>query len=483
MFVASKAVATRAIQLWNEHLLMGRDANCQQVGGLGIVGGGGTNFLGGFAGMASGAFKRPGSPAPGQQQFAQPGPPPKRRLLGAHLSTISEEGRSAPTTPAPSTVSSGAEDHTAPRVLQRPLFLCDNFATYEDAVRQNDRRTILVSAYRSSTSEGMDLRDDLCRLVICIGIPYPPYKDAFVEGKRSYNNTLVKMLKQQLQQTNAGGGSGITTTTGAAGGGAGAGAVEFAQAQMGGRTTAPPEQAVAGMAPGAAPGVGRAGESTTTASLHRTPHSITSLAFGRKAHEEIGKNFVDVDVDGDVLGSEFSNKARPKPVLRFKARSEFYEVQWSGGAASAPAQAKAGTLAAVLPGGGSAAAFKAPSPVAAGSSSSSSVTTVATTTASTIGGGGAAASGSSVPLADLEHISGDEWYACQAYRAINQALGRCIRHSEDYGAIVLYDKRWNANMVRGDGGKGRSYGTTNSGHHNSYPQISHDTLHKTCCSY
>lgn len=53
------------------------------------------------------------------------------------------------------------------------------------------------------------------------------------------------------------------------------------------------------------------------------------------------------------------------------------------------------------------------------------------------------------------------WYTLQAFRAINQgdciypclfahssiypsALGRCIRHSKDYGAIVLLDERFNA---------------------------------------
>lgn len=25
-------------------------------------------------------------------------------------------------------------------------------------------------------------------------------------------------------------------------------------------------------------------------------------------------------------------------------------------------------------------------------------------------------------------LKGDEWYEIQAYRAVNQALGRCIRH-------------------------------------------------------
>lgn len=30
----------------------------------------------------------------------------------------------------------------------------------------------------------------------------------------------------------------------------------------------------------------------------------------------------------------------------------------------------------------------------------------------------------------------------QAFRAINQAVGRCIRHSKDFGAIVLLDPRF-----------------------------------------
>jgi len=38
-------------------------------------------------------------------------------------------------------------------------------------------------------------------------------------------------------------------------------------------------------------------------------------------------------------------------------------------------------------------------------------------------------------------LPGREWYSQQAYRAIAQALGRCIRHAADYGAIFLLDAR------------------------------------------
>ncbi|KAF5955973.1 hypothetical protein HYC85_008829 [Camellia sinensis] len=39
-------------------------------------------------------------------------------------------------------------------------------------------------------------------------------------------------------------------------------------------------------------------------------------------------------------------------------------------------------------------------------------------------------------------LSGNEWYCHQAFRALNQAAGRCIRHRFDYGAIILLDERF-----------------------------------------
>lgn len=40
-------------------------------------------------------------------------------------------------------------------------------------------------------------------------------------------------------------------------------------------------------------------------------------------------------------------------------------------------------------------------------------------------------------------MSGDDWYFLEASRAVNQAIGRVIRHKDDYGAILLCDCRFN----------------------------------------
>lgn len=39
-------------------------------------------------------------------------------------------------------------------------------------------------------------------------------------------------------------------------------------------------------------------------------------------------------------------------------------------------------------------------------------------------------------------MTADEWYLLQATRALNQSIGRVIRHKDDYGAILLCDQRF-----------------------------------------
>ncbi|KAG5877171.1 hypothetical protein JTB14_032123 [Gonioctena quinquepunctata] len=49
---------------------------------------------------------------------------------------------------------------------------------------------------------------------------------------------------------------------------------------------------------------------------------------------------------------------------------------------------------------------------------------------------------------DKEFLRGDEWYSLEASRAVNQAIGRVIRHKDDYGAILLLDSRFNNPKVK-----------------------------------
>ncbi|XP_076473063.1 uncharacterized protein LOC143302332 [Babylonia areolata] len=45
-------------------------------------------------------------------------------------------------------------------------------------------------------------------------------------------------------------------------------------------------------------------------------------------------------------------------------------------------------------------------------------------------------------------LSGSQWYEIQAFRALNQALGRCIRHRKDWGALIIVDDRFVKNTLK-----------------------------------
>ncbi|XP_067904325.1 regulator of telomere elongation helicase 1 isoform X2 [Heterodontus francisci] len=51
-------------------------------------------------------------------------------------------------------------------------------------------------------------------------------------------------------------------------------------------------------------------------------------------------------------------------------------------------------------------------------------------------------------VGNVRRLSGHEWYRQQASRAVNQAIGRVIRHQNDYGAIFLCDHRFIGSEVR-----------------------------------
>ena len=49
---------------------------------------------------------------------------------------------------------------------------------------------------------------------------------------------------------------------------------------------------------------------------------------------------------------------------------------------------------------------------------------------------------------NIKKLSGSEWYNQNALKCVNQALGRVIRHSNDYGCMILIDSRYQHNNNR-----------------------------------
>lgn len=68
-------------------------------------------------------------------------------------------------------------------------------------------------------------------------------------------------------------------------------------------------------------------------------------------------------------------------------------------------------------------------------------------------------------------MSGDEWYVLEASRAVNQAIGRVIRHQNDYGAILLCDSRFNNPRQKNQLSKWIQGHLTNASQHSSFGPI------------
>jgi Fanconi anemia group J protein len=45
-------------------------------------------------------------------------------------------------------------------------------------------------------------------------------------------------------------------------------------------------------------------------------------------------------------------------------------------------------------------------------------------------------------IQNQRYLSGSDWYNAQAFRALNQAFGRCVRHVEDWGSIFIVESRF-----------------------------------------
>lgn len=59
-----------------------------------------------------------------------------------------------------------------------------------------------------------------------------------------------------------------------------------------------------------------------------------------------------------------------------------------------------------------------------------------------------AKNGQSASLVKEKVMNGSQWYTAQAMRAVNQAVGRAIRHRFDYGAILLCEERFQSKPLQ-----------------------------------
>lgn len=54
---------------------------------------------------------------------------------------------------------------------------------------------------------------------------------------------------------------------------------------------------------------------------------------------------------------------------------------------------------------------------------------------------------STTTLNTIAKAAGREFYDNVCMRAVNQSIGRAIRHREDYAVIALFDKRYNSDRI------------------------------------
>lgn len=102
-------------------------------------------------------------------------------------------------------VDEGAAIWSVFAALKSAVYCEDRDARVCEALKRNFSRSVreaggalALAVYRGRLSEGMSFNDDLCRGVICVGIPYPAAGDAQVCSKREFNDALNEL---ELSQT------------------------------------------------------------------------------------------------------------------------------------------------------------------------------------------------------------------------------------------------------------------------------------------
>ena len=75
--------------------------------------------------------------------------------------------------------------------------------TWEETLSQykeniaNGFKSVLIGVYRGKAAEGANFSDNDARMIICVGIPYPPFTDPYIKLKRDYYDNINPGLGEE----------------------------------------------------------------------------------------------------------------------------------------------------------------------------------------------------------------------------------------------------------------------------------------------
>ncbi len=87
--------------------------------------------------------------------------------------------------------------YTEPRANNKECNFTDTMNSYYETI-ENDEGALFIAVCRGRISEGIDLKDNFCRAVIVVGIPFPNVTDALISEKRKYNDEKVRVHPHRI---------------------------------------------------------------------------------------------------------------------------------------------------------------------------------------------------------------------------------------------------------------------------------------------
>jgi chromosome transmission fidelity protein 1 len=89
--------------------------------------------------------------------------------------------------------------------LQRESFFDDDraFENFKRAVLEKKQRAILFSIMGGKLSEGINFKDQLARVVIAVGLPYPNMYAADIRAKMKYLDEQAGFIRKAVKGTDS----------------------------------------------------------------------------------------------------------------------------------------------------------------------------------------------------------------------------------------------------------------------------------------